>query len=284
VAYAMSVNTTNGRRAELRDFLRARRRAVSPESVGLSRGKRRRIAGLRREELAALAGVGVTWYTWLEQGRNIRVSADTLTQIARALGLSPTDRQHLFTLCELYVPEPMAPVASVPTPVLLALASFRGPALVIAPTTDVLATNDFAEALYDFDAFPGPHGRNVMLRGLLDPTRRRFYVNFDETLPNMVGIFRVAHARHAGEQRFEEVLSTLMSGSPEFVRCWNEQQTALPKPVLLEIQSETFGRVNFHSVRFEIPSMPDYLLVLLPPADEATRRIVERWFRRRSRV
>src|SRR5215208_587828 len=229
--------TVTTRRVELPEFLRTRRRALSPEELGLPRGRRRRITGLRREELAAVAGVGVTWYTWLEQGRDIRVSSDTLMRIARALRLSPTDTTYLFTLCELPPPQVMACVASIPRPVLDVLSSFQGPALVLAPTSDVLASNAFAEALYEFDAFPGPFARNILARGLLDPVRRSLYVNFDETLPNMVGMFRVFYARHAGDPRFEELRTVLMERSPEFARCWHEQQTALPNPVLLQLRS-----------------------------------------------
>jgi len=267
------------RRAEVREFLRVRRQALSPEAFGLPRGKRRRIPGLRREELASLAGVGVTWYTWLEQGRDIRVSPETLLRIARALRLSATDIEYLFTLCELPPPTPEVFSANVPQPVRDALASFRGPALVVAPTLDVLAANAFAEVLYDFDSFPGPFARNILARAFLDPSRRSFYVNFDESVPNMIGFLRVAYARHAGESRFEELLATLLDQSPEFARRWHQQQTAIPEPVELHIQSDTFGRVNFHSVRLEIPGLADHLFVLLPPSDEITRRVVDRWFR-----
>ena len=265
-------------KAELREFLRLHRCSLSPEDVGMARGKRRRITGLRREELATLAGVGVTWYTWLEQGRPIRVSSDTLSRIARALRLTATDTAYLFTLCGVPQPNVEPYAASVPQPVIDAIASFRGPALVMAPTIDVLAANAFAEALYDFDAFPGPFARNILARGLLDPARRRLYRNFDETLPNMVGVFRVNYARHVGEPRFEEVRTTLMEKSPEFARCWHEQQAALPNPVLLHLDSSTFGHVSFHSVRLAIPGLTDHLIVLLPPADERTRDVVARWF------
>src|SRR5262249_36281778 len=96
--------SASARREELKAFLRARRASVTPEATGLPRGKRRLTPGLRREELAALAGVGVTWYTWLEQGREINVSADTLRRIARALGLSISDERYLFSLAGLPVP------------------------------------------------------------------------------------------------------------------------------------------------------------------------------------
>jgi len=268
----------SARRTELRDFLRARRRALAPESVGLPRGQRRHVPGLRREELAVLAGVGVTWYTWLEQGREIRVSPDTLLGIARALRLSPTDIVYLFTLCELSPPALDGCSASVPQAVLETLARVRAPALVVGPTTDVLAANACAEALYEFDAFPGPFSRNILARSLLDPTRRSFYVNFDEQLPAFVGFFRVAHARRAGESRFEEILSTLLERSPEFVRYWNQQQTSRPTPVSLHIQCDTFGRVSFHSVRFEIPGLSDHLFVVLTPSDETTTHVIDRWY------
>src|SRR2546422_3182510 len=92
------------RRAELADFLRTRRARLRPEQLGLSTLGRRRTPGLRREEVAQLAGVGVTWYTWLEQGRSINVSAQVLSAISRALRLSDDERDHLFTLAD--VPRP----------------------------------------------------------------------------------------------------------------------------------------------------------------------------------
>ena len=89
------------RRHELAAFLRSRRERITPEDVGLPGGFRRRTAGLRREEVAQLAGVGVTWYTWLEQGRPIRASASVLEAVARTLRLDTVERQHLFRLAEM---------------------------------------------------------------------------------------------------------------------------------------------------------------------------------------
>ncbi len=98
---AASGRAESGRRSELAAFLRSRRERVTPEDVGLPGGSRRRTAGLRREEVAQLAGVGVTWYTWLEQGRPIRASVQVLEAVARTLRLDPTERQHLFQLAEM---------------------------------------------------------------------------------------------------------------------------------------------------------------------------------------
>jgi transcriptional regulator with XRE-family HTH domain len=106
---SVSVTTMNGsgqtattaRRTELAAFLRSRRERISPEDVGLPVGTRRRTAGLRREELAQLAGVGVTWYTWLEQGRPINASVQVLDAIARTLSLDAIERGHLFRLADV---------------------------------------------------------------------------------------------------------------------------------------------------------------------------------------
>ena len=99
-----------GKQSELAAFLRSRRERITPEDVGLPGGHRRRTAGLRREEVAQLAGVGVTWYTWLEQGRPIRASVQVLEAVARTLRLDTVERQHLFRLAE--VPDTATPTTT----------------------------------------------------------------------------------------------------------------------------------------------------------------------------
>src|ERR1700755_622936 len=105
------------RRRELAEFLRHRREHIAPEQVGLPRGARRRTPGLRREEVAQLSAVGVTWYTWLEQARDIQVSAQVLDALARALLLDRTERTHLFALGAAADPDPTTPCTTV-TPAL----------------------------------------------------------------------------------------------------------------------------------------------------------------------
>jgi transcriptional regulator with XRE-family HTH domain len=107
------------RRRELADFLRSRRERITPDQVGLPAGRRRRTPGLRREEVAQLSAVGVTWYTWLEQARDIQVSAQVLDAIARALMLDPPERAHLFVLAGVPDPDPGRECPYV-TPALLA--------------------------------------------------------------------------------------------------------------------------------------------------------------------
>jgi transcriptional regulator with XRE-family HTH domain len=264
-------------RAELGRFLRARRAALAPEAVGLRSGARRRTPGLRREELAELAGIGVTWYTWLEQGRDIQVSTDVLSRIAAALRLSPSDTRYLYALAGARPQEAASGTGQRLDPrVQLALdAVAGGPAVLVDARLDVCAFNRIAELLYEFDAYEGPFQRNHLWRAFMDPTRRRLYGEcWDSIGPWFVGTFRANYAAHIGDRDFEALLLALRQHSPEFEGEWRahhtaEVQLAVPLPLL----SRRWGRVLIHSVRFLLPDLPGYLLFIGPPADAQTAEI-----------
>src|SRR6516162_6675647 len=126
-AFREIARTGERRREELADFLRHRREALKPEDLGLPNGGRRRTPGLRREEVAMLAGVGATWYTWLEQGRDVRASLDVLEAIARALRLTPAERTHLILLGRGAEPPPCKTPAERRSPALRRLIENLGP-------------------------------------------------------------------------------------------------------------------------------------------------------------
>ena len=266
------------RRRELRDFLMAHRSSISPASLGLPTGGRRRTAGLRREELATVAGVSATWYTWLEQGRDIKVSADTLGRIAVALHLTATDTAYLFSLALVTQPEP--PIAERPTgwqqgfqPLLDA---FRGPAFIVDPCWDVEAFNRIAEGIYRFAEHADPLGRNHVWRFFMDPKRRALYPDWDAMAETTVGVFRAAYARRVGEPRFEQVLRSLMVDSEKFRTLWAAQRTAPLTPVHIRILLPQFGEVTVSSTRLSVPGRDDHLIVLLPPADKASAAVMDR--------
>jgi transcriptional regulator with XRE-family HTH domain len=139
---------STARRSELADFLRDRRARVTPESVGLPGDGRRRTPGLRREEVAQLAGVGLSWYTWLEQGRDIRPSAQVLDALARVLRLGTAEHAHLFHLARVELPLPGGDYPREAPPELAAIVEglLPNPAYLIGPRTDVLAWNRAATA------------------------------------------------------------------------------------------------------------------------------------------
>lgn len=244
--------STPTQRAELKAFLRARRAAVSPESAGLPRGPRRLTPGLRREEVATLADVGVTWYTWLEQGRDINVSAAALTRIARALGLSASDETYLFSLAGLPRPEPAAERIEVPTPVRGVLDRYQGPAFVLDPLFDVLAYNRFADYLFAFDTCRGPFARNHVWNAFMNPRRRQLYPDFTRSALNLLGIFRMSQALHPEDPRFDALVAELSASSEEFAALWQQQQTAPLSALRLPLFHPELGHLCVHSTRFPV--------------------------------
>src|SRR6478736_173740 len=151
------------RRHELAAFLRSRRERITPEQVGLRHSRRRRTPGLRREEVAQLAGVGVTWYTWLEQGRDINASAQVLDAIARTLGFDAQERSHLFTLAGTADGNAATRCARLNPAVELVLDRFEPyPALAVNARFDILAYNRaWASAFPSVEALP-PEEQNCL--------------------------------------------------------------------------------------------------------------------------
>lgn len=257
------------RRNAIKAFLRARRAAISPEEFGLSRGKRRLTPGLRREEVALLAGVGLTWYTWLEQGRDAHFSAEALGRIARALKLTKSDTEYLYSLANVSLPSAAFRVnLDVPAAVQRALDGFTsGPAVVWSPSFDVLAHNAMARLIYALDTDLGPYTRNHLWRLFLDPTRRALYLDWEIGARNLVGILRRNSAASPSDFEREPVFTELRARSPDFVRIWDELETTPLASVTVRMQHPAFGRFVVHSVRFSMQEAPGLLVALLPPAD-----------------
>lgn len=240
-------------RIELKTFLRSRRAALVPEAVGLPRGGRRLTPGLRREEVAALAEVGVTWYTWLEQGRTINVSATALARIARALRLGATDEAYLFSLAGLAHAEPTQGRVELAPTVQGVLDLYQAPAFVLDPVFDVLASNALAERLYRFDACRGRFGANHLWNAFMNPARRRLYEPCLESgLLNLLGIFRVNQAAHADDPRFDALIDALMEASADFDELWRRQHIAALTPCAVHFRHAEYGEMRALSNRFPL--------------------------------
>src|SRR5690349_14790008 len=168
------------RRGELADFLRRRRASLKPEDVGLPNGGRRRTPGLRREEVAHLAGVGTTWYTWLEQGRDVRASLDVLEALSRALRLTPAERTHLVLLGRGEEPPPCKSDERV-SPTVKRLIQNLGlnPAYVLGRRWDYLAWNDAATTIFgDLGSVPRA-ARNHVWMHFMDARRRTMFPDWE---------------------------------------------------------------------------------------------------------
>ncbi|MFE2554668.1 helix-turn-helix transcriptional regulator [Streptomyces sp. NPDC059352] len=209
------------RRRELAAFLRSRRERITPEQVGLVRGARRRTPGLRREEVAQLSAVGVTWYTWLEQARDIHVSPQVLDALARALLLDPTERTHLFALAEQADPSPEALCPAV-TPALRQLLEQLEPvpACVQNGRYDVLAHNRTFGRLYrDLDALPR-EDRNTLWLIFTDEAFRASVTDLPDVMRALAGKFRASMAEHLAEPAWKALVQRLQAVSPEFREIW----------------------------------------------------------------
>ncbi|MDQ8032503.1 MAG: helix-turn-helix transcriptional regulator [Bordetella sp.] len=223
------MRTLDRTRDELAAFLRARRERLSPAELGLPEGGRRRTPGLRREEVAALAGVGVTWYTWLEQGREIGVSAGFLDSLARVLRLDASERRHLFLLAHARPPAEPGKTWCVVPPLVVRLMHDLAPhaAYVLNLRWDVLVFNAEAERLFGF-ARHAPGRRNLLWLLFTDGALRERFADWDGAGPQMLSSFRRDYARATQEADIQGLVQELGRVSPEFQQWWGRHEVHAP--------------------------------------------------------
>jgi transcriptional regulator with XRE-family HTH domain len=258
------------RRDELADFLRNRRAGLRPEDVGLPGGGRRRTPGLRREEVAQLAGVGTTWYTWLEQGRDVRASLDVLEALARALRLSQAERTHLVLLGRGEEPPPCKSPAERVSPTLRRLIANLGanPAFILGRRWDYLAWNAAAAALFgDLGEVPRA-ARNHAWLMFTDPARREMFTDWERSSRLMVAKFRADTARNLGDPRFAELVQALLNASPEFCRAWKRHEVARGGEGRRELRHPVVGTLVFSHAVFHPAEAGEQRMILYSPLPE----------------
>jgi transcriptional regulator with XRE-family HTH domain len=258
-------------RAELGRFLKARRAKVRPEDVGLPPGPRRRTPGLRREEVALLAGVGITWYTWLEQGRQINASAQVLDAVSRTLRLDAAGRWHLYRLAEATPLRSWAGSAQVPESVRAVLRSLDPlPAVLINSGFDVIEANDAHEDLFwDWHSLPCVH-KNMLWCCVTEPTAQEKFLDYDREVPHLVARLRAAYGRHVGDPGWEEDIRRLADLSPEFASLWARQEVAGPSERTRRFVHPGVGVLTFTSTELEISAVPELRIVVNTPRDPGT--------------
>lgn len=207
----------------LGDFLRSRRESLSPLDVGLPIGKRRRTPGLRREEVAALAGVGLTWYTWLEQGRSIRVSTSFLESLSRVLKLDEIERRHLFLLAHQRPPAMTAQTDCQLSPMIRLLLDdlTLRPSYILNLRWDVLGWNDAADALFAFTQRPESE-RNMLWMLFSDDQLNSKIVDWSAQAPQVLASFRRDFARAPEDEDMTNLVAILSDISDDFKRLWSQ--------------------------------------------------------------
>lgn len=269
------MNASNGRRHELSDFLRTRRAKIVPSDVGLADGARRRTPGLRREEVALLANIGATWYTRLEQGLPINVSADVLAAISRALRLTSDERRHLYLLAGLpltIAPDDEERVSELTLRVLDALDP--SPAYVRGRRWDVLAWNRSADALADFSNATGKK-RNIVWRIFRDEDSQCRYGDLKCVMRRCVANFRTVAAKYPNDPAFTELIEELRTNSPEFRQLWAEHDVLGSTEGLKHFLHPDLGELILDYTGFELPGDGDMRMVVMTaePGSESERKL-----------
>ncbi|WP_194814263.1 helix-turn-helix transcriptional regulator [Nocardia sp. XZ_19_385] len=261
----MTSESATHRREQLRDFLRARRARIAPADIGLPVVGRRRTPGLRREEVAMRAGVGVSWYTWLEQGRDITVSGEVLDAVARALLLSAAERAHLYLLAGLNPPV-ATPVSGheVSAEVLHLLDAWgQRPAVLRDRFWNILACNDTARVVFGFDGGP----QNCLRTFFVNPRYRAMHEVWAAAAPAVVGAYRADAAHFPGDSEFERVVTELSAASPEFKELWERHEVAAPVQAVNAMRHPEVGELYFETTTLTVAHHPEWSMILYNPQE-----------------
>jgi transcriptional regulator with XRE-family HTH domain len=280
---ADSAMARDRRRGELREFLRSRRARVTTADVGIPSGGRRRTPGLRREEVAVLSGVGVSWYTWLEQGRDIKVSGEVLDAIARALLLDGAERTHLYRLAGLTPPQaPPAPSVSAPPEVQRLLEAWSPkPGYIRDRHWNFTALNDAARVVFGY----GDMDHNCLVSFFVNVRHRVLHRHWAQTAPVLAASFRADAARYPGDPDFDRIADDLAKVSPEFAELWARHDVAEHTSAVKAVDHPEAGTLIFDATLLPLPELPGHHLILHNPRpDTGTQERLEKLMRERSLV
>ena len=262
------------RRAGLADFLQSRRARLHPKQFDLPTFQRRRAHGLRREELAQLVGVGVSWYTWLEQGRDIQVSDQVLERLATILQMNEEERRHLFLLArgpvslsdeqnsERYTPN--ATVQAI-------LDGFIHPARLIDRRLNVVGWNESASRVFGDYANRSERERNSAWFHFMNPSSRVVEVHWERVARRCIASLHARYDQYPDDRWLSELIAELQQASPEFRAWWPEHDIVLDCGSRYEINHPLVGHLVLHPTVFPMPEQSELqMIVCTPLAEEDT--------------
>jgi transcriptional regulator with XRE-family HTH domain len=266
------------RRDDLAAFLRARRDALSPADVGLPVGRSRRTKGLRREEIAMLAGVSVTWYTWLEQGRQINASTDVLSALARALRLDDAERNHLLALAASSATGDQAvpPVEYAPDALCHLIEAMEpAPAYVLGSRWEFLAWNRAQSHLYPMIEDLPVEQRNLLWVVFAEPSARSLIGDWAEQARRIMAEFRAATSALRTDPVVRDLVAALQARSPEFAEWWPQLDVAGFQTRLRRYHHPDAGELVFEYQQLTPSEWPSLRIVVqLPvPDDDSAQRL-----------
>ncbi|MFE0104712.1 helix-turn-helix transcriptional regulator [Streptomyces sp. NPDC059009] len=263
---------------ELAAFLRTRRERLDPDEFGLpSRRRSRRTPGLRREEVAELAGVSIDYVVRLEQGRGLRPSADVVEALSRALRLAPDERAYLFDLARQRPRSSDKPATTAPPPLARLVADLAPlPAMLFNHRYDILAWNrEMARLLLDFDTLP-PTQRNVMWLCLMHPLTREFYADRERVVREGVAHLRAAWAAHPEDRVLSDLIAEFTAHDEEFAHWWAERDVKVNGRGHKVMRHPEVGEVAVHYEVLAPLQDPDQRLVIYRAADGESQAALDR--------
>jgi len=268
--------TTATGRNQLGDFLRSRRERLAPATAGLSNVRRRRTPGLRREEVAEQAGIGVDWYIRLEQGRTVSPSSTTVDALGKALRLNKLEHKHLRILAQN--PNRSAFCREkVPVTILRMVESLSHPAYITGRRWDVLAWNDAAIDVFTDFARIEQEDRNIMLYMFTAPEMKALFGDaWADEARRMLALFRTTYDIWAGDPAFEQLLERLRQGCPEFEEWWERHDVGSGAGVQKLIHHPSKGPLRFETVSFQANDDPSLRLAIYTPLDSLGNRPTRR--------
>lgn len=265
------MNTTN-RQKELGEFLKTRRNKIKPEQLGLPAGTRRRTPGLRREEVAQLAGIGLTWYTWLEQGRAINVSYEVLDSLSRVYLLSDEEREHLYGLANKTLlsagKSEYQPINHTLVRILKQFDVSLCPAYIMDYHWNVVAWNDLAATVFgDFGQLSAGE-RNIVHMMFCNQCYRELFVDWEFHAKGIIARFHASMAKYIDDPWFTGFVQGLKNKSDTFSTWWSLYEVNGMSDVIKELNHPWMGKLTFEFVCFDVSDNPSLKLLVHNPTDE----------------
>ncbi|MBV8147543.1 MAG: helix-turn-helix domain-containing protein [Candidatus Eremiobacteraeota bacterium] len=257
------------RKSLLTQFLRSHRMRLKPSDVGLPAEAGRRVEGLRRNEVALLADVGVTWYTWLEQGRSIKLASATLDRIANALRLDGDETEYLRKLVASHTEELPPWDTPVPPRVVRLVETRSAPAFVRGARWDLMHANERYRSVLCTKEWSGAYDRNYLWFLFTNPAARSIFPNWTTIAERATAMFRFESASYADEPSFRGLISDLFAVSAEFTELWNAGRVVSPfAPRFDQLRHPDGSEVTYETILLSIPDAPNLTVCFMLPYEE----------------
>jgi hypothetical protein len=262
----------DARRGQIRDLLRAARDRIDPAELGLAVTARRKVPGLRREDVAVLAQVSLKWYTWLEQGRDLNFSEEVLRRVACVLRLSNCERSYLLALTRRRIESP-ADAGMVSDWLSRTVRFAPVPALAMTLRWDIVVWNELTTRVFrDYSQIPASE-RNLLRVFLTDERYRRDPDAYEQVARKLIAEFRVDFGRCAGDQAFEALIAELRESVPQFDGFWNDVEL-WDSPRGAVIHHPQLGQLYFDRISYVPEHHPTRRVLMFVPGEPNTARVI----------